>query len=174
MSLHFCLQTFNHPKKLRVFQERLKNFVPLYPNNFTYTMIQIGDVFTLDFSFTQEQVNQYAEISGDTNPLHVNAEAGAASIFGKCIIHGHLSASVFTRIFGVLLHADGHIYMKQNTTFLKPMFVDTPYRAVVTVKEIFPEKNRVLYETRVMDPASGADTINGEALLMNKKAYVWS
>lgn len=137
-------------------------------------MIKVGDEFTLDFSFTQDQVDQYARISGDTNPLHINPEAGKASIFGRCIIHGHLSASVFTRIFGVLLHADGHIYMKQNTSFLKPMFVDTPYRAVVTVKEIFPEKNRVLYETRVIDPATGADTIVGEALLMNKKAYIWN
>lgn len=137
-------------------------------------MIKVGDIFQLDFSFTQDQVDQYARISGDTNPLHINQEAGKASMFGKCIIHGHLSASVFTRIFGVLLHADGHIYMKQNTTFLKPMFVDTPYTAVITVKEIFPEKNRVLYETRVIDSASGTDTITGEALLMNKKIYVWS
>jgi 3-hydroxybutyryl-CoA dehydratase len=136
-------------------------------------MIQTGDVFTLDFSFTQEDVNDYARISGDTNPLHIDQEEGKASIFGRCIIHGHLSASVFTRIFGTLLHADGHIYMKQNTTFLKPMFVDTTYQAVITVKEIFPEKNRVLYETKVIDPASGAETITGEALLMNKKAYVW-
>jgi len=136
-------------------------------------MIKIGDVYTLDFSFTQEQVNLYAQISGDVNPLHINAEAGKASIFGRNIIHGHLSASIFTRIFGILYNADGHIYMKQNTTFLKPMFVDTTYTAVITVKEIFPEKNRVLYETKVIDPATGADTITGEALLMNKKLYVW-
>ncbi|MCC7533861.1 MAG: MaoC family dehydratase [Bacteroidia bacterium] len=136
-------------------------------------MIKQGDVFTHDFSYTQEQVNLYAQISGDTNPLHINPEAGKASMFGRNIIHGHYSASVFTKIFGTLLHADGHVYMKQNTSFLKPMFVDTPYQAVITVKEIFPEKNRVLYETKVIDVASGAETIVGEALLMNKKVYVW-
>lgn len=136
-------------------------------------MIQIGDVFTLEFSFTQDQVNTYAEISGDVNPLHIDEAAGKASMFGRNIIHGHLSASVFTRIFGVLLHADGHIYMKQNTTFLKPMFVDTTYKAVVTVKEIFKDKNRILYETQVIDPSTDALTITGEALLMNKKQYVW-
>jgi acyl dehydratase len=63
--------------------------------------------------------------------------------------------------------------MKQNNTFLKPMFVNTPYKAVITVKEVFPEKNRVLYETKVVDVETGADTITGEALLMNKKSYVW-
>ncbi|GAB1448442.1 MAG: MaoC family dehydratase [Bacteroidetes bacterium] len=132
-----------------------------------------GDVFTHDIRYTQEQVDLYAKISGDTNPLHINQEVGAASMFGKCIIHGHFSASVFTKIFGTLLYADGHIYMKQNTTFLRPMFVDTDYQAVITVKEIFPEKNRVLYETKVIDKATGTETITGEALLMNKKQYVW-
>jgi hypothetical protein len=53
------------------------------------------------------------------------------------------------------------------------MFVNTPYRAIITVKEIFPEKNRVLYETKVIEIESGQETITGEALLMNKKQYVW-
>ena len=134
---------------------------------------KVGDVFTHDITFTQEQVDLYAKISGDVNPLHINPEVGKASMFGRNIIHGHFSASVFTKIFGTLLYADGHVYMKQNTSFLKPMFVETPYQAVITVKEVFPEKNRVLYETKVIDVATGADTIVGEALLMNKKSYVW-
>jgi acyl dehydratase len=133
----------------------------------------VGDVFTHNIKYTQEQVNLYAQISGDTNPLHTNPEAGKASIFGRNIIHGHFSASVFTKIFGALYYAEGHIYMKQNNTFLKPMFVDADYQAVITVKEIFPEKNRVLYETKIVDVATGADTLVGEALLMNKSQYVW-
>lgn len=137
------------------------------------TAPKIGDVFTHDIMYTQEQVNTYAQISGDTNPLHIDEAAGKASMFGRCIIHGHLSASVFTKVFGKLLYADGHIYMKQNTTFMRPMFVETPYRAEITVKEIYPDKNRVLYETKVVDVASGETTISGEALLMNKKQYVW-
>jgi acyl dehydratase len=133
----------------------------------------VGDVFTHNIKYTQEQVNLYAQISGDTNPLHTNPEAGKASIFERNIIHGHFSASVFTKIFGALYYAEGHIYMKQNNTFLKPMFVDADYQAVITVKEIFPEKNRVLYETKIVDVATGADTLVGEALLMNKSQYVW-
>jgi acyl dehydratase len=136
-------------------------------------MIKVGDEFTHDFSFTQEQVNTFAEITGDTNPLHIDEQAGADSIFGKRIMHGHLSQSVFTKIFGTMLHNDGHIYMMQKSQFYAPMFVDTTYRAVITVKEIFPEKNRVSYETKVIDPADDKVCVNGEALLMNKKVYVW-
>lgn len=136
-------------------------------------MIQVGDVYTHDFSFTQEQVNLFADVSGDTNPLHIDETAGKNSIFGRNIVHGHLSQTVFTKIFGTLLHADGHIYMMQKSQFMRPMFVDHPYQAIITVKEIFPEKNRILYETNVIDKENNDITITGEALLMNKKAYVW-
>jgi 3-hydroxybutyryl-CoA dehydratase len=136
-------------------------------------MLQIGDQFKHQFSYTQEQVNLYAQVCGDTNPLHINAEAGKASIFGKCIMHGFLGASVFTKIFGALWKNDGHIYMKQTMQWLKPMYVDVTYEAIITVKEIYPDKNRVLYTCEIFDTTDIAQTFTGAALLMNKKEYVW-
>lgn len=136
-------------------------------------MIQIGDQFKHSFSYTQEDVNLYAKVSGDINPLHIHPEAGKASIFGRNIIHGFLGGSVFTKIFGALWKAEGHIYLKQTMQWLKPMFVDTEYEAVITVKEIFPEKHRVLYDCAIFDKNNHEQTFTGEALLMNKKEYVW-
>ena len=136
-------------------------------------MIQVGDTFKHSFRYNQADVDTYARVSGDTNPLHVDVEAGKKSMFGRNIIHGYLGGSVFTKIFGTLLHADGNVYMKQVMQFMKPMFVDTDYEAVITVKEIFPEKNRILYQTEVFNPATKELTITGEALLLNKKQYVW-
>ena len=136
-------------------------------------MLKIGDEFHHKFSYTQQDVDDYARISGDTNPLHIDPQAGKESMFGRNIIHGFLGASVFTKIFGSLWHAEGHVYMSQNIKWLKPMFAGDEYEAVIKVKEIFPEKNRVLYECAVYDVASGEQTIAAEALLMNKKQYVW-
>ncbi len=136
-------------------------------------MLQIGDQFNHIFRYTQEDVNLFAKVSGDVNPLHIDAEAGKASIFGRNIIHGFLGGSVFTKIFGALWKADGHVYLKQTMQWLKPMFVDTDYEARITVKEIFPEKNRVLYDCAIFDKSSGEQCFTGEALLMNKKQYVW-
>ncbi len=136
-------------------------------------MLKIGDQFKHQFRYTQEDVNLYAKVSGDTNPLHIDAEAGLKSIFGRNIIHGFLGGSVFTKIFGALWMADGHVYLKQSMQWLKPMFVDTDYEAVITVKEIFPEKSRVLYDCAIYDLSNGEQTFTGEALLMNKKQYVW-
>lgn len=136
-------------------------------------MIKIGDQFKHRFSYTQDDVNMYAKVSGDTNPLHIDEAAGKASMFGRCIIHGYLGGSVFTKLFGTTVFADGNVYMKQTMQFMRPMFTGTAYEAVVTVQEIFPEKNRVLYKTEVFNPETNELTITGEALLMNKKQYVW-
>ena len=137
-------------------------------------MLQIGDEFRHKYSYPQEDVDLFARVSGDLNPLHIDLEAGKASMFGRNIIHGFLGASVFTKIFGALWYADGHVYMSQNIKWLKPMFVDTEYEAVVTVKDIVKEKHRILYDCAVYDVKSGEQTIAGEALLLNKKQYVWS
>lgn len=67
-------------------------------------------------------------------------------------------------------YADGHIYMKQSVMWMKPMFVNTKYQAIITVKEIFPEKNRILYgqHCAVFDAETG-ETIGGEALLIEQE-----
>lgn len=158
----------------------MRRKVTLYVTSFTVNnllikvkMLQKGDQFKHQFSYTQEDVNLYAQVSGDTNPLHIDEETGAKSMFGRCIIHGFLGGSVFTKIFGALWKAEGHVYLKQTMQWLKPMFVNTKYEAVITVKEIFPEKNRVLYDCAIFEVDSKVQTFTGEALLMNKKEYIW-
>ena len=136
-------------------------------------MLKIGDEFRHKFSYTQDDVDTFARVSGDTNPLHIDPQAGKDSMFGRNIIHGFLGASVFTKIFGALWYVDGHVYMSQSMEWFAPMFVDTEYEAVVTVKEIFKEKNRILYTCEVFEAGTDKKTIDGEALLLNKKQYVW-
>jgi 3-hydroxybutyryl-CoA dehydratase len=136
-------------------------------------MLKTGDQFRHRFCYSQEDVEQYARVSGDVNPLHIDPEAGRNSMFGRNIMHGFLGASVFTKIFGALWMADGHVYLEQTLKWLRPMFADVEYEAVVTVVEVFPAKNRVRYECAIYDPATGDKTISGEALLLNKKQYVW-
>ena len=137
-------------------------------------MLQINDQFRHKFQYSQTDVDLFAKVSGDTNPLHIDAEAGKNSMFGRNIIHGFLGGAVFTKIFGALWMADGHVYMKQTMQWMRPMFVETEYEAVITVKEIFPEKNLVLYDCAIYEVSSGDQCFTGEALLMNKKQYVWS
>lgn len=130
-------------------------------------MIEANQVYKHDFKFTQEEVNKFAEVTGDNNPVHINAEYAAKTMFKRPIMHGMLSASLFSKVFGTLFPGEGTIYLKQSLSFLKPMYVDTDYEAVFTVKEVVNEKNRAMIETLIKDKTTGIVCTSGEAMVMN-------
>jgi len=130
-------------------------------------MIEVNQIYTHEFKFSQEEVNQFAQVTGDKNPVHLDAEYAAKTMFKRPIMHGMLSASLFSKVFGTLFPGEGTIYLKQSLNFLKPMYVDTVYEAVFTVKEVIKEKNRAIIETLIRDKATGVVCTTGEATVMN-------
>lgn len=130
-------------------------------------MIELNQVFTHDFKFTQEEVERFAEVTGDKNPVHLDAAYAATTMFKLPIMHGMLSASLFSKVFGTLFPGEGTIYLKQSLNFLKPMYVDVTYEAVFTVKEIIKEKHRAIVETQIKDKVRGTVCTSGEATVMN-------
>lgn len=129
-------------------------------------MIEVNQVFTHEFQFSQEEVSRFAEVTGDKNPVHTDAEYAAKTMFKRPIMHGMLGASLFSKVFGTLFPGEGTIYLKQTLNFLKPMYVDTAYDAVFTVKEVFKDKNRAIVETVIKDK-DGKLCTSGEATVMN-------
>jgi len=130
-------------------------------------MIEVGQIYTHDFNFSQDEVNRFAEVTGDKNPVHLNADYAAKTMFKKPIMHGMLSASLFSKVFGTLFPGEGTIYLKQSLSFLKPMYVDVKYEAVFTVKEVLKDKNRAIVETLIKDKSTGIVCTSGEATVMN-------
>jgi acyl dehydratase len=133
-------------------------------------MIQSGQVYNHDFKFSQDEVNRFAEVTGDKNPVHLDADYAAKTMFKRPIMHGMLSASLFSKVFGTLFPGEGTIYLKQSLSFLKPMYVDTAYEAVFTVKEVIGDKNRATVETLIKDKTTGIVCTSGEATIMNVNA----
>jgi acyl dehydratase len=130
-------------------------------------MLQVGQVYNHDFKFSQEEVNRFAEVTGDKNPVHIDPDFAAKSQFRRPIMHGMLSASLFSKVFGTLFPGEGTIYLKQSLSFLKPMYVDVDYQATFTVKEVIGDKNRATVETLIKDKNTGIVCTSGEALIMN-------
>ncbi len=128
--------------------------------------MEINEVYTHEFQFSQEEVNQFAKVTGDNNPVHTNPEYAAKTMFKRPIMHGMLSASLFSKVFGTLFPGEGTIYLKQSLNFLKPMYVDTPYDAIFTVKEVIKDKNRAVIET-VIRNKEGLTCTSGEAVILN-------
>src|SRR4051812_11752447 len=130
-------------------------------------MIKVNEVYTHSFSFSQDEVNRFAEVTGDKNPVHTDAAYAAKTMFKRPIMHGMLSASLFSKVFGTLFPGEGTIYLKQSLSFLKPMYVDTDYEAVFTVKEVIGDKNRATIETLIKDKNTGLVCTSGEATVLN-------
>jgi acyl dehydratase len=129
-------------------------------------MLKIDSQFEHLFSFTQEDVVAFAKVTGDNNPVHLDEGYAANTMFKKPIMHGMLGATVFSKVFGTMFPGEGTIYLSQSLSFLKPMYVNEKYKAVFSVKELFLEKNRALFNTQIFN---GEDKLvmTGEALVMN-------
>lgn len=127
-----------------------------------------GQAYTEVFSFSQEDVNQFAKITGDNNPVHLDPVYAETTTYKKPIIHGILGASVLSKILGMHFPGEGTIYLTQQMSFKRPMYVDVEYQAVLTIKEVNKDKHQALIETKILEKASGKTNLIGEACIMNK------
>ena len=131
--------------------------------------MKVGDTFEREFSYSQAEVEAFAQVSGDSNPVHLDAEYAATTAFKRPIIHGMLGASIFTRLMGMEWPGPGAIYLEQSLAFKRPMYVDTSYTAKLQVLEVIPGRHTARVQTRVVDTQTGKLTIDGEALIMHRE-----
>ena len=135
----------------------------------TVKVIKIGEVYRETFSFSQDEVNSFAQITGDKNPVHLDAEYAAGTVYKKPIIHGILGASVLSKALGMEFPGEGTIYLKQEMNFKRPMYVDVLYEAIMTVKEVNKEKHQAIIETKIAEKETGKVNLIGDAYIMNKE-----
>jgi acyl dehydratase len=91
----------------------------------------IGAFAECTHSFSQEDVDVFAALCGDNNPLHVDPVVAAESMFGGTIVHGILGSSLISTLFGRSLH--GAIYVSQSLSFHRPMHVGSVVQARVEI-----------------------------------------
>ena len=133
-------------------------------------MLKQGDTYIHEFVITQDEVNTFAQISGDNNPIHTNIEYAKTTPFGRPIVHGILSAAVFSKVFGTLFPGEGTIYMSQELKFLAPVFTGDQYIAKFEVVETTPEKHRGVIKCTI-ESTDGKIVLDGIAKLQNKNQF---
>lgn len=131
------------------------------------TTYKVGDVYEYIFSFTQEDVEAFAAISGDNNPIHLDEAYAKQTIFKRRIVHGFLGGSVFSKVFGTMFPGEGTIYLEQNMRYRQPMFPYTTYQAVFTILSINKEKKRAEVETNIINPENVV-VIAGNAIIQHQ------
>lgn len=132
--------------------------------------IKLGDTYTEKVRYTQANVDTFAQISGDNNPIHINPEYASKSIFGRCIVHGFFAGAVFSKVFGTQWPGEGTIYLYQEMKFMSPVFVEQDYNAVFEVVELDEVKHRGTIKCTLQD-ADGKVAIAGTAKLLNAERF---
>lgn len=112
--------------------------------------ISIGMTASYSQTITDSDVKQFAGLSGDNNPIHMDEVYAENSRYKKRIAHGLLSASFFSSIFGTKLPGQGCVYVSQNLQFKRPVYLGDTVTAIVTVASIDIEKKRIFFETKCL------------------------
>jgi acyl dehydratase len=134
-------------------------------------MIKTGDTYQHALMFQQSDVDAFAKITGDNNPIHIDAEYAAKTPFGRPIVHGFLSGAVFSKVFGTLFPGEGTIYLYQDMKFMAPVFVNQPYTAKFEVAEVNTEKHSAVIKC-TLENDEGKVCIDGTAKLKNNMQFI--
>jgi 3-hydroxybutyryl-CoA dehydratase len=132
-----------------------------------YKELEVGKVYKKKTSVTDEMVRKFAEITGDDNPVHLNDQYAATTIFKKRISHGVLVLGLISAVLGREFPGPGTIYLNQSASFRRPVYLDEPITVVIEVLEKIPEKSRLKLSTNVIKD-NGELAIDGDALVIFK------
>lgn len=130
--------------------------------------MKINDSYEEEIMFSQNDVERFAELSGDHNPIHLNFEFAAKTIFKKPIVHGILVASVFSKILGNIFPGEGTIYGKQSLNFSLPVYVGQKYFVKLIILDIDRFKGSAVIETKILSNIE-ENVLVGEAIVYNSK-----
>jgi 3-hydroxybutyryl-CoA dehydratase len=119
-----------------------------------------GQHVTFSKTFTEDDLRRFIEITGDVNPLHVDDEFASNTPFGRRVLHGMLTASIFSTMVGMLLPGTGAIYRSQTLKFLLPVHLDENVTAHFVVRSADRAKHRLEIDAWIENEA-GEHVIEG-------------
>jgi 3-hydroxybutyryl-CoA dehydratase len=109
--------------------------------------LKVGMTTSYGRTVTETDIANFAGVSGDTNPLHLNAEFAAATRFKQRIAHGMLSAAYISTLIGTRLPGPGCLYISQTLHFLAPVRIGDTVIATATITEVNAAHRRVKLST---------------------------
>ena len=131
----------------------------------TMMEVKLGDSFSKERMVTDELIRQFAEVSGDFNPIHLDEEFAKKTRFGRRIAHGMLSGAFVSAVLGFELSERKIVYLSQTLKFKSPVFIGDTVTTTATVTNIREDKPIVTLET-VCTNQDGKTLVTGEAVVM--------
>ncbi len=128
---------------------------------YRYEDLEIGMSAESKHTISAEDIDLFAQVSGDRNPLHMDDEFAKDTVFGKRIAHGALSASFISGVLGNELPGPGSIFVALNMRFRRPVFIGSEVIARAEVSEKMDKGNKVTLKVSCI--VDGKRCITGEA-----------
>jgi 3-hydroxybutyryl-CoA dehydratase len=122
----------------------------------------VGETDSLSRTITAADVDAFAALSGDQNPIHLDEAYAAKTRFGRRIAHGMLVASYISTLLGTKFPGSGTIYMSQTLNFLRPVFLGDTLTVTATVTNFRSDKAIATLATIVTNQR-GETILSGEA-----------
>ena len=116
-------------------------------NGYDIEDIKVGMSVSFAKTITEADIIMFAGVSGDNNAIHINEEFARSTPFGGRIAHGMLTASVISAAIANKLPGPGTVYLSQILKFKAPVRPGDTVHAIVSVKEVIPERSRAVLDT---------------------------
>lgn len=127
--------------------------------------VEVGASASRTKTVTREDIALFAQVSGDTNPVHLDPSYAQTTQFGKPIAHGMLSVSVISAILGNDLPGHGTIYLGQDVKFKAPVYVGDTITATVECTAYRTDKRIATFKTTVSNQ-DGVLVLEGQAVVL--------
>jgi 3-hydroxybutyryl-CoA dehydratase len=131
----------------------------------TRNSFRIGERDSFTKTITEADVTTFAGLTGDFNPIHVDAEYARKSRFGQRVAHGMFTGGLISAVLGNKLPGPGAIYLSQQIEFLAPVFIGDTITATVEVTAWRPEKRIITLKTDAYNQAE-TQVVTGKAVLL--------
>ncbi len=130
----------------------------------TYETLQVGDTFSFTRTISQADVQAFADVSGDDNPLHIDPAYAATTSFGKPIVHGVFLLGIVSKVLGRDFPGAGSVAVALSAKFLRPVVVDSEITVEVKIAE--KVENRKHIRAKIYVYCGGKMSVGGEATLI--------
>ena len=130
--------------------------------------LSAGDSAEMTKMIEQADIDAFADLTGDHNPVHVDEEFAKTTRFGRRIAHGMLTASLISAVLANKLPGEGSVYLGQTLQFVAPVFPGDTITARVTVKEVREGKAIVKLDTVCMNQRDEI-VLRGEATVLAQR-----
>ena len=124
--------------------------------------IEVGQTATRSLTLTQKHVDMYAEMTGDYNPLHFDADFAAKTKFGGLIVQGGLTTGLLNALVAMDMPGPGTVFLSHDFRFTGPVYIGDTITAIAEVLKVHPEKPVPQLQIEITRQ-TGESVLEGEA-----------